>query len=216
MRGALILPSQFPNGPKLKAQGIDTVAKEADEIDQAKMDALREFFKVVSMRDPSWTVPNNEFYAWTQAAQIAWAKEFARMFSKDFVNHSSPSFGHSVMQCYGMPDIEYKSAVFMVEFIREFRRLRNLRIIFITLESMQGGWMSPELILLINSDPNIFIVPQAYGSEMDKYDTAVVVIDLIKRGIKWEKLLVFHSLRGGLPPSGWQGFVYLENWEQLP
>ena len=76
--------------------------------------------------------------------------------------------------------------------------------------------METNLVSLINADPNIFIVPQAYGSQMEKFDTAAAVTDLIKRGIKWEKIDVFHSLRGGLPLPWWTGWLFLENWEQLP
>ena len=220
MRAALILPSQFPNGPKLAKQGIDTVHKPVAEpgkpkMTQATMDELRKFFLVGSMRDPSWDVPASEFDKMDSLAKMAWAQKFAAIFSQDFADHSSPSFGANVKQCYGLLDVEYHSNLFMVTFLKAFRKLRNLRKIIWCPESMQGGWMEPDLVDLINADPNIMVAKQNYTGAMVPIDGSVSTLDLVKRGIRWERITSMHSLRKPLEEQ-WDGIAYLENWEQLP
>jgi hypothetical protein len=215
VRAALVLPSQFPNGQKLAAQGVDTVYKEARTVTQASMDELRKFFLVGSMRDPSWTVSNDALNAMSADAKVLWAKQFAAIFSQDFIDHSSPSFGTSVKQCYGLLDAEYHSNLFMVEFFKAFRKLRNLRKVIWCPESMQGGWMEPDLVALINNDPNILIAKQNYTGAMKRIDGSVATKDLLARELRPEKITSMHSLRQGVEES-WDGIIYLENWEMLP
>jgi hypothetical protein len=224
MRAALILPSQFPNGPKLAAQRIDTtfypVADPASPpLTQAALDERRKFFKVGIMRDPSWDVSAATFAGYTPAQITAWAKAFAKKFSDDFERVAKPSFftpAGPPLQCFGMPDIEYHSNLFMVEFFKAFRALRNARILVWCPESMQGGWMEPDLVALINADPNIIVAKQNYTGGMVPIDGSVSTIDLVKRGIRWERITSVHGLRVSLPPEWWDGCLYLESWEQLP
>lgn len=218
MRGALILPSQFPNGAKLTEQKIDTVFKETRTVDQAAMDELRKYFLVGSMRDPSWDVPASTFANYTPAQVTAWADKFAAGFSQDFTDHSSPSFGANVAnvkQCYGLLDVEYHSNLFMVEFFKAFRKLRNLRKVIWCPEAMQGGWIEPDLVALINADPNIVIAKQNYTGGMTRIDGSVATKDLLARGFLPEKVTSVHSLRQGVE-SWWDGILFLESWEQLP
>ena len=229
MRAALVLPSQFPNGPKLAKQGIDTVFKpvadpDATAMTQAKMDELRKFFRVGIMRDPSWDVPYHKvderlcFDEMTQEQRVTWARAFAKKFSDDFERVAKPSFFSSAgapLQCFGMPDIEYHSNLFMVEFFKAFRALRNSRILVWCPESMQGGWMEPDLVALINADPNIIVAKQNYTGAMVPIDGSVSTLDLVKRGIRWERITSMHSLRRPLD-DWWDGICLLESWEQLP
>jgi hypothetical protein len=219
MKAALVLPSQFPNGPKLAKVGCDTVYKPAAEpghprITQAQMDELRKHFKVGSMRDPSWTVPAKTFDNYTPEQKTDWARRFAQIFSDDFTFHSSPSFGRNPVQCYGLADIEYHSSLFVLEFFKAFRAIRNKRIVVWAPESMQGGWMEPELVSFINADPNILVAKQNYTGDMREIDGSVSTKDLLARGIRAEKVTSFHSLRKPVP-EWWDGILYLEAWEQL-
>lgn len=220
MNAALVLPSQFPNGSKLAKQGVDTVHKPCAEpgqpkMTQAGMDELRKYFKVGSMRDPSWTVSADTFYSYKPGQVIDWAKRFAGMFSQDFTDHSSPSFGANPAQCYGLLDVEYHSNLFMVEFFKAFRALRNKRIVIWCPESMQGGWMEPDLVALINADPNILVAKQNYTGAMKKFDGSVTTKNLLDVGIDYRKVTSMHSCREPIEQE-WDGILYLENWEQLP
>jgi hypothetical protein len=224
MRAALILPSQFPNGPKLAKQGVDLtfypVADPASPaLTQAALDERRKYFRVGIMRDPSWTVSAATFNGMSQDAKAKWARDFAKLFSDDFTRVASPSFYSSAgapVQCFGMPDIEYHSNLFMVEFFKAFRALRNARTLVWCPESMQGGWMEPDLIALINADPNIIVAKQNYTGAMVEIDGSVSTLDLVKRGLRWERITSMHGLRMKLPPEWWDGILFLESWEQLP
>jgi hypothetical protein len=230
MRAALILPSQFPNGPKLAKQGVDLtfypVADPASPaLTQAALDERRKYFRVGIMRDPSWDVPYHKIDArlcfddMTPEQRVAWAKTFAKKFSDDFTRVASPSFFSSAgapVQCFGMPDIEYHSNLFMVEFFKAFRALRNARTLVWCPESMQGGWMEPDLVALINADPNIIVAKQNYTGAMVEIDGSVSTLDLVKRGLRWERITSMHGLRMKLPPEWWDGILFLESWEQLP
>jgi hypothetical protein len=223
LRAALILPSQFPNGPKLAAQGIDTTyypvgGPGVTPLTQAALDERRKFFRVGIMRDPSWDVTAAAFDMWPPEMKVDWARKFAKKFSDDFTRVASPSFFSSAgapLQCFGMPDIEYHSNLFMVEFFKAFRALRNARTLVWCPESLQGGWMEPDLVALINADPNIIVAKQNYTGEMVPIDGSVSTLDLVKRGIRWERITSMHSLRKPLE-YGWDGVAYLEAWEQLP
>jgi hypothetical protein len=81
---------------------------------------------------------------------------------------------------------------------------------------MQGGWMEPDLIALINADPNIIVAKQNYTGAMKTIDGSVSTLDLVKRGIRWERITSMHCLRQSLPPEWWDGILFLESWEQLP
>jgi hypothetical protein len=223
VKAALVLPSQFPNGPKLAAQGIDTVFKPVADpnspaMTQGSMDELRKYFRVGIMRDPSWTVSSAQFNNMDQEQKATWARAFAKMFSDDFTRVASPSFFSPTgppVQCFGMPDIEYHSNLFIVEFFKAFRALRNSRILYWCPESLQGGWMEPDLVQLINADANIIVAKQNYTGAMKKIDGTVSALNLVKQGIRWERISSVVSLREPLEES-WEGIAYLEDWNQLP
>jgi hypothetical protein len=222
LRAALILPSQFPNGPKLAAAGVDTtyhlVAEPGQQaLTATALDERRKFWRVGIDRDSSWTVNRDTFNGMTAEKKVEWAKAFAKLLSDDLVRLASPSFFSKdgpPKQCFVMADIEYQSNLFLVEFLKEWRRLRTARFTVLTVESMQGGWWEPDLVQLVNADPNLVIAKQNYEGDMDKLDGWVTARDLIRRGVNPEKITSFHSCRQ--PVEGWwDGCLFLENWEQL-
>lgn len=222
MRAALILPSQFPNGPKLAAAGIDTVYKRVAEpgtpaLTAVELDELRKFFLVGIFRVATWDVSISAFNAMTPDEQTAWARKFAKKCSDDLVNLASPSYFSSVgppKQCYVNAEAEYQSSLFWLEFLREWRRQRSSRKTWISLQAMQGGWMGPDLVQQINADANLQIAPFHYDDNMKKIDGSMVALNLVKQGIRWERITGYKSLREPLE-SWWDGIAYLENWEQL-
>src|SRR5207253_1847344 len=97
VRAALILPPQFPNGPKLSAQTIDTTYYPVAEPGQvaltaAALDERRKYWRVGIMRDPSWVVSRAVFDSQTDAQKVTWAKECANLLSEDITRLASPSF----------------------------------------------------------------------------------------------------------------------------
>jgi hypothetical protein len=52
-----------------------------------------------------------------------------------------------------------------------------------------------------------------------KIDGSVSTLNLIKQGIRYERITSMHSLRDGPAQpldEWWDGIAYLENWEMLP
>ncbi len=69
--------------------------------------------------------------------------------------------------------------------------------------------MEPDLVALINSDPNLILVPQFYLGSPRLYpvDPSWSVKDLLQRGIRGDRIVGFYN--GETPvPYGWNGLAY--------
>ncbi len=122
-------------------------------------------------------------------------------------------------QCEFQVDLEQKSSEYIETFIREWRKVRPLKVTSWTFESWQGGywtWMTDSLVRTINDDVNMKVVPQLYdGGMMSTYDSRAVADDLrfmrcpgeVFTGIEESRIQFFYDA-GDTIPVGWNGYLY--------
>jgi hypothetical protein len=129
------------------------------------------------------------------------------------------------LQCEFQLDIETLNGIdhseddaWLRAFFTEWRKIRPLKVTSWTMESFQGGpytWMSKELVSLINSDPNLVVVPQLYIGNMRPVDSAAALRNMTHlrcpdgtvTGIQEDRVQFFYDAANPLP-VGWQGFLY--------
>jgi hypothetical protein len=125
----------------------------------------------------------------------------------------------SPLICGAMFDAELHNADAIVELLRRWRSLRRTRYTVWTLESFQAGWITPELVQLVNADQNLIVVPQAYvdvaGDQLYPADGAEARDELESIGIRRERLSSFLAVKAGVQvPYGWAGILY--GFQSLP
>jgi hypothetical protein len=213
MRAALLLFTEFPNGPALNAVGCDTqfFPVNLPGMSSAFLDERRKYAKVGIMRN----VHNDE---WPDSPTDP--VKFAERFSQDFTDLASPSFyasGVSPKQCFGLYDGEQPhDPAWHLAMFKRFRQLRNARSIVWALESMQAGWFSPELVAFINQDANLLVAPEFYDGKMAPIAPDRARQDLLDAGLLPERISGFHGLRDEygvkrVVPGWWNGLLYVEN-----
>jgi hypothetical protein len=142
------------------------------------------------------------------------AEDLAEQMSQDL---SDKGFNWSTGpdSCAAIFDNENHGSAYARDSIKSFRVLRPLRTLLWTLESGQGGWFEPDLVDLINADPNLVVVPQLYFGTPRMYPVSerFAVENLALRGIRRDRLACFYD--GEKPiPYGWFGIIY--GFNQLP
>jgi hypothetical protein len=158
------------------------------QIDEARAKG----FEVGIYRVPEWD-PTLEGAAW------------ATMLSKDVTR-----LGGDGTQVHVQADIETHNTVWLAAFLLQWRKHRAKRDTSVTTEGFQGGLLvkiRPQIL-----DSNVTLVPQAYGGDMQPWDTHGTVLDLIAYGFPLEKILPFYDaadLR-----RGWSGYCFTQ--QRLP
>lgn len=199
MKAALVLQGgpAGVDGAKAKAWGITRLfweARDPNATTQLLKDVRAAGIGVGLMRDPSWNG--------------ATAAGLAAFMSQDLSDRGyNSSTGPD--SCAAMFDNETHGSAYALEVLRSWRALRATRTTLWTLESGQAGWMEPDLVNYINSDPNLMVVPQIYlgsprmypGSERWACD------DLRRRGIQENRIVAFYDGERTIP-YGWNGIIY--------
>lgn len=173
-------------------RGDDNVRAGAQSLFQAlRMNG----FRIRTMRDRTWHSEDGPL-------------EVARKLSEDITYFGGGAEGSpSIAQLASMYDGEIPhDSAFHAAVIREFFRRRPGRGLVWTLEAMQAGWISDELVALINGNPLLVIAPQAYYGDMTPMFPAYVIENLVNRGIHREKIQLF--LRHDRLDIGWYGICY--------
>jgi hypothetical protein len=159
-----------PGGPavpdlaKAKRYGITRLYWEArdPQINPGLLQAIRDRgIETGIMRDPSW--------------QNDSAIDLARYLDSDLTRLVLTSPQSAVLA-----DIEYHDPAYIMAFLHEWRALRPRRITGWTLEPLQGGWFTPELVAAIRL-ANVVIYPQTYLGNMSPVAPDLVKCDLIER-----------------------------------
>src|SRR5215467_12646936 len=173
MRGALITEGgpRFPDLTVAKREQMTHFGWEArdPELDAALLEWARQRgFAVVVMRDPAWPAQYGasnvfippEFSVGERTQQSP--QNLARTLSNDIARlGAGPEGKPTSAQLAVMPDIEHvHESAYLEAFIREFRRLRSGRGIYLTTEWHQTGWFGQALVGLINSDRLLWHLPQ--------------------------------------------------------
>jgi hypothetical protein len=166
--------------------------------------ALRRGIDVGLMRDPDWIrAPRTN-------------RSVAIELDNDLTQHG---FDHATSPdgCGAMLDNERQNAAGIVTMLQTFRQLRPRRLLRWTLQPWQGGWVaaSPELVHLINTDPNLIVVVQNYlgpgpGHPADMFPCAgdQVIDNLAAAGVRRDLLTLFLDFVRTPPQYGWAGIVY--------
>lgn len=117
--------------------------------------------------------------------------------------------------CGAMFDDELHRLDLTLAMLRHWRTLRPTRYTILTFEPFQGGAFAamPELVHLINTDPNIVAVPFTYmdlaGDQLYPAQADAVVDDLAAAGILRERIALFIAVKQNVQiPFGWGGVLY--------
>lgn len=124
--------------------------------------------------------------------------------------------GQTTLQCAYMFQTERHDPTFVLDFLHEWRALRPTRETAWTLEGLQGGWFSPELVKAVRDDPKLTVVPYGYydagGQSMLPHDLDLVRCNVANAGVPLSRVAVFYD--GARLPQWWDGCVF--TMERLP
>jgi hypothetical protein len=125
--------------------------------------------------------------------------------------------GTQPTSCGAMFDAEMHDAAAIVALLRRWRELRPTRLTVWTLEPFQGGlggWITAELVQLVNADQNLTVVVQEYiddhhGDQLYPAAGAECRDELERLGIRRERLSSFIAVKANTPiPYGWAGILF--------
>lgn len=112
-----------------------------------------------------------------------------------------------------MFDDERHEPATIAELLRTWRTLRANQDTAWTLESMQGGWFTADLVSAITT-AKVRVVPQSYGGADGRIDYGVDPLtatrDLTKRGIPDSSVSPFYDAARLADVVGWEGFAFTQ------
>ena len=207
MKSSLVIRggAYVPDLAKAQAKGITELTFEADDpaLRSNPAEAIKLFaalrakgYKIRIMRDVGWPSSGG-----TPAA-------IAKALSDDITLYGGGGPGEpSLAQLSAMYDGEVPhNSTFHLAVINEFFRLRPGRSLVWTLEALQAGWISDELVARINGTALLTVSPQCYYGDMTPLYPMFVIQNLVSRGIALEKIQPF--LRADRLDIGWYGIAY--------
>jgi ribosomal protein S18 len=184
-----------PGGPlvpdlaKAKTYGITRLYWEArdPQITPGMLQAVRDRGVGVGiMRDPSW----NQLGATTLAQTLD--EDLTRL-------------GLTTSQSAVLADIEYHDPAYIMAFLHEWRQLRPKRITGWTLEPLQGGWFTHDLVTAIGISA-VMVYPQTYLGNMAPVAPDLVRSDLIERGVLRARVGAVYNAQD--IPTHWDGIAF--------
>lgn len=199
MKAAWIRPGgpRIPDGAKARRLGIDTFVWDATDpqIDAGFFDEVRSWgFKPGITRDPTWGDHT--------------AKELAAVLDGDL-----KVLGSSDKTCLVVADIEAmwkRGSQYVIDFLKEWRRLRPSRITVWTTEPLQGATVNDELAALINADKNLLVAPQLYDSVMTPYPEGPVLLEMgqnpERRNVARQRIVAYYD--ASKLPAAWNGLAF--------
>lgn len=104
-------------------------------------------------------------------------------------------------------DIEAHDPQYILDCLERWRELRPTMGTSWTLESMQGGWMTPEFVRRV-LDAKVRVVPQYYTGDMRPFAQDVAMKDLIRRGFPISSISGFYD--AAALPLEWDGFAFTQ------
>lgn len=209
MKASLVIRGgpYVPDLEKAKAYGVNELVFEADDPALrnapeaaanlfAALRAKPEHYQIRIMRDVGWPSSGGN------------PLSIAKALSEDIrLYGGGREGGPALVQLSAMYDGEVPhDSSFHLAVIREFFRRRPGRSLVWTIEGLQGGWISNELVAYINAHPLLIISPQSYYGNMTPIFIQYTIEDLVRRGIRRDKIQPFiHPQRAD---AGWYGIVY--------
>jgi ribosomal protein S18 len=180
---------QVPDLAKAKRYGITRLYWQANDpqISAGLFMAIRERgFEVGIMRDPSW--------------QKNTASDLARELDADLVR-----LGSGNAQCAVLVDIEYHDPAYIITFLNEWRQLRPRRETGWTLEPLQGGWFTRELVRKVN-DAVVGVYPQSYFGNMSPVSPDLVRSDIVEQLVNRRYVSPVYDAAD--IPTHWDGIAF--------
>jgi hypothetical protein len=166
------------------------------------------------LRDPRWgTLSRLEFDKAEASGHLPPpldAPTLARTLSQD-LDRLGFDASTDPYSCTVLADIEEHSNTYMLLFLTTWRRYRAKRVTGWTLEPHQGGWMSDDLIRLLQTT-KVSAFPQAYYGNMTPTDPDWTRCNLIERGLPRGMVGVVYSALH--LPEYWDGLAF--RFDQLP
>lgn len=104
-------------------------------------------------------------------------------------------------------NVELHDPLWIQHMVVRWRELRKYRDTSWTMEPMQGGWMSPNMVQAVISR-RIRVSPQLYYGDMAPADEPSVIADLTVRG--FPRALISPHYDAALLPQGWDGFCFTQ------
>ena len=104
-------------------------------------------------------------------------------------------------------DIEEHDPALVESCLTRWRALRPKQDTSWTLESFQGGWMTPEFVAKIIA-LKVRVVPQFYGGAMQAFAQDMALRDLMRRGFPESLVTGFYD--AGALPYMWDGFAFTQ------
>jgi hypothetical protein len=102
-------------------------------------------------------------------------------------------------------DIEQHDPVFILDALGRWRELRPKRDTSWTMESMQGGWMTPAFVTGVLAC-KVRVVPQYYLGDMSPVAQDVGLKDLLNAGFPASIVTGFYD--AAVLPREWDGFAF--------
>ena len=103
-------------------------------------------------------------------------------------------------------DIEQHDPAYILNALERWRRLRPKRDTSWTMESLQGGWMSPEFVAGVLAC-RVRIVPQYYKGDMGPMAMDVGLKEMLKAGFPAHLVTGFYDA-AVMPLPGWTGWAF--------
>lgn len=196
MKGAWVRPGgpKYPDPLKAKKYGVTRHYWDATDpqIDSVFLDQMRTRTEVGFTRDPRW-------------GDLS-AVDLARTMDADLVR-----LGSANKQCAVIADIESHDAVYVVAWLKEWRKLRPARVTGWTMEPNQfdtgpGGWVTPALVTTVNADPNLMVFPQLYLGDMTPAVESLVATEVVAAGVRRDRVRCYYGPKA--MPAAWDGIVF--------
>lgn len=102
---------------------------------------------------------------------------------------------------------ETHSSSRIIRLLTRWRQLMRYQDTSWTLEGMQGGWHSPELVQTV-VDKKVRIAPQAYTGSMERFSEDAILRDLLKRGYPDTLISLFYD--AAQLGHDWNGFAFTQ------
>ena len=104
-------------------------------------------------------------------------------------------------------NVELHDPLFIQDMVVRWRQLRKYRDTSWTMEPMQGGWMSPNMVKAV-TDSRVRVVPQCYWGNMQPVDPQLAIANVVNQG--FPRALVTPMYDAAALPTPWDGFAFTQ------
>jgi hypothetical protein len=102
-------------------------------------------------------------------------------------------------------DAEQHDPQFIIDMVTQWRKRLPYQATSWTMEAMQGGWMTDEMVAAVLA-ARIRVVPQAYTGDMRPIAQDAALRDLLRRGFPETSISLFYD--AAALPLEWAGFAF--------